>query len=355
MCPMSRIVILATTAIGLCQVAHAQTEFPPAYNNQAHYAVGDLVTDYGNIYRCEVTVTKPYLDPSKTYSHWELFYVRNNTTIPVGIGQTFPTLTIAWNYVRNCRVAMAAYLHLNISSSGGNYTESFSAPLSLDHNSGSQVSIIGDDAANISLNFPNSTGLSIDSGHSFASVSNITLSGGPNFWGVYAGSTASILNLNGINITGFDYQIYAEQSSKIVCGAGMVLTNCHDDGCYSIDGASVTFNNGLDFTGNNSAGAGLDAENGGRIYAVNATITSTYRGALATYGGIIQCNDAVFTSCFFACLAEFGGNVSAEDCTFTNSGYKDLVAIDLGLIDALDYAGSSTLTQGGGMIYTTSM
>ena len=70
-------------------LANAQTEFPPAYDNQAHYAVGDLVTDYGNLYRCEVAVIKPYIDPSKYYQNWEMFYVRNNTTIAVGAGQTF--------------------------------------------------------------------------------------------------------------------------------------------------------------------------------------------------------------------------------------------------------------------------
>src|ERR1700722_19849529 len=121
-------IVLVTAFLGLTQAAHAQTEFPPAYNNQAHYAVGDLVTDYGNLYRCEVAVTKPYLDPSKTYKNWELFYVRNNTTIAVGVGQTFPTLAIAWNYVRNCRVAMAAYLHLSIVTSGGALNESFTEP-----------------------------------------------------------------------------------------------------------------------------------------------------------------------------------------------------------------------------------
>src|ERR1700734_4122366 len=125
------LIVLGASLIGLCQ-AQAQTEFPPAYNNQAHYAVGDLVTDYGNIYRCEVAVTKPYLDPSKTYENWELFYVRSGTTIPIGSGQSFPTIAVAWNYVRNCRVATAAYLHLGIVTTSSNFNESFSAPLNLD-------------------------------------------------------------------------------------------------------------------------------------------------------------------------------------------------------------------------------
>ncbi len=123
------LIALASLFFGFCRLAHAQTEFPPAYNNQAKYAVGDLVTDYGNMYRCEMAVTTPFLDPSKNYQHWELYSVRNNTTIPIGVGQTFPNLQIAWNYVRNCRIAQAAYLHLSIVTSGGDFSETFSAPL----------------------------------------------------------------------------------------------------------------------------------------------------------------------------------------------------------------------------------
>ncbi len=80
--------------------------------------MGDLVTDYGNIYRCEVTVSTPYLDPSKTYKNWELFYVRSSTTLPIGVGQTFPDLATAWTYAHNARVAQGAYLHLSIVTSG---------------------------------------------------------------------------------------------------------------------------------------------------------------------------------------------------------------------------------------------
>lgn len=135
--------------------------------------VGDLVTDYGNLYRCEVAVTKPYIDPSKYYQNWELFYVRNNTTVAVGQGQTFPTLAIAWKYVHNARVATDAYLHVSIVTTNGNFNESFSAPFNLDMDTGSQVSIIGDNTANISLGFGESAGLTIDSSHSIASISNL--------------------------------------------------------------------------------------------------------------------------------------------------------------------------------------
>src|ERR1700722_20896691 len=102
---IARLLLAVLSGFAMLSSANAQTEFPPAYNNQAHYAVGDLVTDYGNLYRCQATVTKPYLDPSKTFANWELFYVRNNTTLAVGVGQTFPDVLTAWNYVKNARVA----------------------------------------------------------------------------------------------------------------------------------------------------------------------------------------------------------------------------------------------------------
>lgn len=83
---------------GLCAFPGASPaqSYPPVWNNTAHYVAGDMVTDYGNVYRCISAVTTPYLDPSKTYQHWELNYVRSGTTITIGIGQPFPTLETAW-------------------------------------------------------------------------------------------------------------------------------------------------------------------------------------------------------------------------------------------------------------------
>src|ERR1700722_10721366 len=93
----------------LSKTAGAQT-IPAVWQNTAHYEGGDLVTDYGNIYRCIKNVTTPYLDPSKSYGNWELYDVRNNTTLLIGFGQPFPSLDIAWNYCQNARIAKAAYL-----------------------------------------------------------------------------------------------------------------------------------------------------------------------------------------------------------------------------------------------------
>ena len=114
-----------SVAMGIVGHASAQTQFPPAFNNQATFQPGDLVTDYGNIYRCLTAVTKPYQDPSKYYKEWQLYYVRNNTTLSIGAGQTFPTLATAWTYIQNCHVADGAYLHLSISTTNAELVENF--------------------------------------------------------------------------------------------------------------------------------------------------------------------------------------------------------------------------------------
>lgn len=173
-CPFRLVLVIFIAALSLCEAAQAQS-YPPAWNNTSHYVPGDMVTDYGNVYRCLTAVTKPYLDPSKTYADWELSYVRNNTSVLIGMGEPFPNLFTAWNYVRNARVAGAAFLHLNIVTTGGNLNETFSAPLSLDHESGGQISIVGDNVNNIQLSFPNGNALTIDSGHNFRASQTLRL------------------------------------------------------------------------------------------------------------------------------------------------------------------------------------
>ncbi len=243
-------------------------------------------------------VTKPYLDPAKTYQNWELFYVRNSTTITIGSGQTFPTLAAAWNYVRNARVATAAYLHLSIVTSNGQLKESFDAPLNLDMDTGSQVSIIGDNAANIQLTFETSNGLVIDSGHNFGSISNITLTGGATSSAVYATTSGSITNLDNIDINGFNRQIDAEQSGRLAFGPNIVETSCIDFGCYVDDGGSVTFaNEGLTFSGNPRIRAGLYADRGGRIVAEGAFITNAGDGVIALDGSTVDVQNSTFSGC----------------------------------------------------------
>ncbi len=341
--------VLIATVVGLTE-AKAQTEFPPAYNNQAHYAVGDLVTDYGNLYRCQAAVTKPYLDPSKTYANWELFYVRNNTTIPIGVGQTFPTLAIAWKYVHNARVAQDAYLHLSIATTNGNLNETFSAPLNLDMDNGAQVSIIGDNEANISLTFSATNGFTIDTNHSLASISGITLIGQQPTYGIYSTSNATIGLLSNISVSGFGYSVYADQSSSLNFGSDTQLLGCGVSDCRAQNGAAVSLGQSTTIDPNNDQATGLDAEQGGRIFASNVNIQAASTGVYATWGGYIVVNDSTIMNCYYGCECRTA-TIDAESCSMSDNTEYDFFAFDEGVINARTSSGTTSATYGG-VIFT---
>ncbi len=342
---------IIATFVGYCQ-AQAQTEFPPAYNNQAHYAVGDLVTDYGNIYRCEATVSKPYLDPSKTYANWELFFVRSNTTITIGTGQPFPTLAVAWKYVQNARIAEASYLHLSIVTTGGAHTETFSAPLSLDHNSGSQVSIIGDNASNVTLSFPNTNGLTLDYGHSLGSISAITLAGGSTSDGIYGTSGAVFCNIDHLNLTGFYNQVDLEQGSSLSFGTGIAMTGCQNDGILLDDSSLFVAPGGLNFTGAYLLGAGIQAAHGSHAIAQNCTFSYSSVCVVATQESMVDVRESTFVDGERDCVSSLNSYLDATECTFSSS-YYDLNATYQGVILAYGYSGMSTYTANDGHIYTS--
>lgn len=347
-------VLFATLLIGFGQLAHAQTKFPPAYNNQATFAPGDLVTDYGNIYRCNVAVTKPYLDPSKTYENWEMFYVRNNTTLTIGIGQTFPDLATAWNYVHNARIAEGAYLHLSIVTTQGDFSESLNNPISLDMDNGSQVSIIGDNASNIQLTFPNTNGFNIDSGHSLGSISGLTLAGGNTSYAISATTSGSIANVSDLNITGFNYQIYADQTSNLNFGMGITLTHCFNYGCFADNGATIVFpQGGLSVTGPAGAGACLLALRGGRITAEQSTMLFGYNGANASYAGFIDILGSTITNANVGVVAINNGTVEATSCVFTNSSFYDISADNGGVVNDQLATVNKVQASNGGAIYST--
>ncbi len=335
--------------------AKAQTEFPPAYNNQAHYAVGDLVTDYGNIYRCEVAVTKPYIDPSVSYKNWELFYVRNNTTLVIGVQQAFPDLATAWTYARNSRVAPSVYLHLSISTADGLLNESFNSPLNLDSNSGSQVSIIGDSEANITLTFPNTSGFYLDTNHAFGSISHVslvgTLGGGD---GIYAGTGASYADIDNASIKGFGINIYAGQCATIFLDQNITLASSGSQVCLADTGASIIFYEGVTTTGTSAGGTeDLYANHGGRISAEYSNIQDVYTAAYASNGGYVDVSHSTFTNYHFGCFADFGGNITAEDCILNGASGVDLLANHMATIDAIGDSTMNTSVGGGAMIFTS--
>ncbi len=341
---------LIATGVGLTE-AKAQTEFPPAYNNQAHYAVGDLVTDYGNIYRCESTVTKPYLDPSKTYQNWELFYVRSSTTIPVGVGQTFPDLATAWSYVRNCRIAEAAYLHLSILTTKGDLNESFSAPLNLDHASGSQISIIGDQSTSINLSFPSSNGLTLDSNHSLGHVSNMNLTGGTANDGIYTAGGASLVDAEGLTVNGFAYQIYADQSSNINFGQNIVLSGGVNECCHADQGATIVFGSNLTASQSSQSGTCLDAQRGAKITAEISTLSGAFNGVLAQFGGYVDVGGASISNCVIGGESNNGTIVTTGGAFARNT--VDLDAQYNGVILAIGASGLDITMEHGGTVFTS--
>ncbi len=159
-------------------LARAQS-FPPAWSSSASFAAGDIVQYGGNWYRAMTALSADGPYPASAYGKWELNYVRSNTTLAIGAGQAFANLAYAWQFARNARIADAAYLHLDIVTTSGNFNENFNSAFSLDHSFGALISIIGDNPNNIILNFTGATsnGLTIDTGHVIGLVDNLVLTG----------------------------------------------------------------------------------------------------------------------------------------------------------------------------------
>jgi hypothetical protein len=97
----------------------------------------------------------------------------------IGTGQTFTTLAAAWTYAQNAKIADGGYLHFYISSVNGNFTEAFTAPFLLDNQGGARMALIGDSTSNDILQFNGTNGLIVDKGHSFNTLSNLTLEDKP--------------------------------------------------------------------------------------------------------------------------------------------------------------------------------
>lgn len=298
-----------------------------------------MVTDYGNVYRCIKAVTTPYLDPSKTYTNWELNEVRNNTTLVIGTGQPFPNLETAWTYALNCRVAQGVYLHLSISTAKGDYNDTFRVPFSLDHGSGGSISIIGDTAANINLSFPAGNAFSIDNGHIFNTLSNLTIiqPDMSSFDGVFAKQNSTIAMVSGIAFNNVGAPIFADSGANIT-----VASSCQYSGFATVVvwaqyGATVT---ATDLNASAQTGYQLTyvpclaASFGARINAEGATISYFNSGACAYEGGIVDVSNATIKGCHFGATVNTKGHVCAANGTLTNNDVEDLNASTGGTVDA---------------------
>lgn len=303
-------------------VAKAQS-YPPVWNNTSNYVAGDMVTDYGNVYRCLKPVTTHYLDPSKTYQDWELYYVRNNTTLVIGVGQTFPTLTAAWTYAQNCHIAEGAYLHLSISTANGNLNEDLGTSINLDQPSGASISIIGDNPNNI--DFTSLNGIQLDSGHELAVISGIQLTGTGIGNGITLTGNASIETVNGTNIAACANAISVDQGARIHCTKTVVL-NDFETGVSATRQGSVVFDSGATFegTGNSGTSVALYERNDGYIEAPAANISTCGFGVLAAEGGVVNIEGATFISNNIGIQAIMKAQVEASHATFGTGNMKDV-------------------------------
>jgi hypothetical protein len=310
------------------------------WNATSHYAIGDQVQLGGNIYRAIAAITAT--NPSTDYAHWELNYVRANTTLIIGVGQTFPTLTAAWTYAINARVADGSYLHFAISTSNGPYNQNFAAPFLLDHASGPRIAIIGDSLVNISLTFSSPNGLVIDSTHSLNTLANIRVIGtnlSAQTCGLKANSGATVSSISNVEVHGFQTGVQSTQGASISIDSLSTIETPSTTSsicCDAETGGSIVFPDGGTIAGG-GAGTGLYAAFGGQIKAEGSTIGYYTDGAEAVDGGLIDVGNSTISHCEYGCESSLRGYAKCPGSTFASNTW-DLEVIQGGLI----YAGSAT-------------
>jgi hypothetical protein len=324
---------VSATAILLPAIAQAQS-YPPLWSSTSHYAIGDQVQLGGNVYRAITAIVNPGSNPSTSYSTWELNYVRSNTTLMIGTGQTFPTVVAAWNYAINARVADGAYLHFYISSANGQFNETFTSFLLLDHNSGPRMALLGDSGIADHLYFTGNNGIVVDSGHSFNTISDMSIEGpsnqNPNV-GVKVDSNASISAFTDINLGGFRTGILAAQ------GGTLSITNCalhaQTTVCLAESGGSIVFPGGFNSAGSGQAFA-LYATHGGNISAQNSNFSGFSEPVFAEDQGIVDVSNSTITGSSYGCDASSRGYILCYACQFSGNVPYDMYAERGGLIDA---------------------
>lgn len=320
--------------------ANAQS-FPPAWTSTASYSAGDIVQYGGNWYRAMRALSPAGPYPANAYGFWELNYVRSNTTLTIGNRQGFANLVYAWQFARNARIADAAYLHLSIVTTQGNFNESFDTAFSLDHSFGALISLIGDDEDNITLNFPSSNGFNLDSGHNFASISGMRLVGSldsPAHQGITVVYGASIENIATVGISGFQGGVYAFQDASVYLADSVTIQHCTSGITADYDASVV--GGGVNITCDDTGATGLYADHNGTIADENATISnqgtvSPYSGfgVEATDGGVIDVKGVTCDGWSQGFVAIFGGRILANTANLNNNA-SDLSAGKSGTINA---------------------
>jgi hypothetical protein len=323
--------------------------YPPAWSASSHYAIGDQVQEGGNIYRAIKAVTASG-GPTVDYTDWELYFVRSNTTLMIGAGESFPTLAAAWTYIVNARVADGAYVHLYISTANGNFSETFTAPFLLDHSSGARIALIGEAVGSVSLNFSNTNGFIVDTGHSFNTISGVTLTNSTENNGndgLKADLQASVSAVSNVAFSGFNADVHATQNATVSVGADSTFAQ-YNTALWAETGGSIVTTGPLSIDSPllDNSGYAVEADNGGEINAEQSlSVSHSAYGVLALDGGIVILNSLLATGNSFACVASQRGDI------FISSGFFSANSFDLdvtlgGLIVASGIAVNQILDDG---------
>jgi len=279
--------------VAMCANAPAQS-YPPAFSAASSYAVGDQVQLNGNVLRCTHAVTPGGFK----YDDWEMLLVRSNTVLEVGIGQTFSTLQLAWQYAENATIAEGAYLHIYVSTAKGNHSETLAKQFSLDHPFGAQISVIGDNAGNIDFDFSQSNGFVIDSGHSLAALSGISITaniGIGSYDGLVASSNAALTSVASVTFNG-NFQTYVEATSGAVVNfLGTDKFNGNESTLISADGGTIYIPSNTSLNGGVLSNYAIYAVNGARVFVGSGS-------------SVINCSNANI-------YADFGSLVNVNGCT----------------------------------------
>jgi hypothetical protein len=328
--------LLAAVAILVPSLCSAQS-YPPVWSSSATYAAGDLVQYGGNWFRSVKALAAAGPEPSNGFGSWELNYIRSNTTLLVGVGQQFTSLQNAWGFALEARVADGAYLHFSLSSQHGALLDAFTGPFSLDHQSGSKISIIGDVPSHIYLGgeagFPG-TALSIDSGHTIASLSNVTILGQGKGYGLSATTNASI-NCTNVQVAFFATAVYALQGASVSFDPSSSLAGSASNTVIASQNANVVVS-GITIN-NTSSSVMLTANAGGVIVAQSCTLNgnggSKNVGVAAANQGYIDISDGTVENFTYGVQSYGHSFVNASYMTGSGNG-TDIWAANNGVVNA---------------------
>jgi hypothetical protein len=281
------------------------------------------------------------------YTDWELNFVRANTTLMIGTGQTFPTVTAAWNYALNARVADGSYLHFYISSANGNFSQTFTSTFLLDHVSGPRMAILGDNQANDTLIFNCPNAFVVDTGHSFNTLSGFQLENidvNDATTAIKANLEATISAVANMTVTGFGTDVFCGQDASITIDGSTTLVMSGDTGIDSETGGSVICPQGLTITAT-GMGIAFYANYGGQISAPGSTVSQLTDGVDASNGAIVNISGGTVSHCTFGCIASNRAYINSSD-SHLSSNTTDLYAEVGGYINA---AGATYTSSGTGL------